>query len=263
MERVTTFARKPIFWIILIVIILFSGIGIAGFYQYRKVTSELSKIKDTPGGNGQLTDERQRELIAEVSAKIMLPADEKPTVAVVSDINRLKDQQFFSAGQNGDVVLIYMNSRRAILYRPVEKKIIEVAPVNLSNNGASASADVAGTSTLNPDAPIANVSPVVSPTTAPAPLTGSFALRNGTTITGLARSFETQLTTNVPQANVIERGNAAKRDYAVTTIVDVKGTKAQELSQIAQLLGIQSGSLPAGEPAPASDFLIIIGSDKR
>lgn len=262
MEGVSKLIKTPIFWVVTVVFVLLTGVAVAVVYQYNKVQTELVKLKETPSG-GQLTDERQRELIAEVSGKIMLPEDERPTVAVVSDINRLKDQQFFSSGQNGDVVLIYMNSRRAILYRPVEKKIIEVAPVNLSNNQATPSAEqmVAGAQTTSPT-PAAGT-PAVGPTVTPAALSGTFALRNGTTITGLARSFETQLTAQYPTATVNERGNAAVRTYTTTTIIDVKGTRAAEVAQIAQTLGIQTGTLPAGEPTTAADFLIIIGSDKR
>lgn len=252
MDRVKRFLKTPLFWIILIVLILLCGVAVAGFYQYRRVTSELTKIKETPTG-GQLTDERQRELITEVAAKIMLPADEKPTVAVVSDINRLKDQQFFTSGQNGDVVLIYMNSKKAILYRPSEKKIIEVAPVNLSNNEASISGEqVAGATDQN--------TPQVSPT--PTTVAETFVLRNGTNITGLARSFEDKLAEQFPGAKVVERANAANRNYTTTLLVDVSGTKSAIATQIATALGVTTGPLPVGEIAPANaDFLVIIGSD--
>lgn len=251
--------RKPVTWIIIAVVFALIGIGAVGFFQYKKVQGELSKLKTT--ASGPLTDDRQRELISEVSSRIMLPTDEKPTVAVVSDINRLKDQQFFSAGQNGDVVLIYMNAKKAVLYRPAEKKIVEVAPVNLNNPQAS----VAGTTTelTAQQTPPAEEKPVLP---SPIPTVGPsrFALRNGTNVTGLARTFEQQLVAKVSGANVTERGNAAKRDYASSFIVDVTGTKTAEAQQIASALGIAPGSLPAGEPQPSgADFLIIIGADKK
>jgi cell division septation protein DedD len=266
MDIVQRFVRAPIFWIILaVVVLILGGVGV-GIYQYQKVASELTAVKNNPAQGGQLTDDRQRELIAEVSSKIMLPADEKPTVAIVSDINRLKDQQFFVNGQNGDVVLIYMNSKRAILYRPAEKKIVEVAPVNLSPNQT---ASVAGTTqtAVNPPAggptgtTTLKTTPAVTPTAAP--MTSTFSLRNGTQVTGLARSFQTQLLAKYPLAQVTETGNAANRNTASTLLVDVKGSSAGTALQIAQALGIQIGTLPPGETAPAADFLIIIGADKK
>lgn len=257
MDLLKRFIAAPIFWIILAVVVLIvGGVGV-GVYQYRKVSTELAKVKDNPQ-SGQLTDDRQRELITEVSSKIMLPKEEKPTVAIVSDINRLKDQQFFANGQNGDVVLIYMNSKRAILYRPSEKKIVEVAPVNLSPNQQ---ASVAGTTVQNVLPTGAKITPTGIPTVAP--MTATFSIRNGTTVVGLARSFETQLTTKFPQASVIERGNAVLHTYDKTVIIDVKGTRTADATNIAQALGIQIGTMPLDEPPPKTDFLIILGNDKK
>lgn len=255
MDVLKRLVKAPIFWIISgVAVLVLGGVGV-GVYQYQKVSSQLAKVQNNPAQAGQLTDDRQRELIAEVSSKIMLPAEEKPTVAIVSDINRLKDQQFFANGQNGDVVLIYMNSKKAILYRPQDKKIVEVAPVNLSPNQA---ASVAGASTQNLAA-APSIAPKATPTVAI--FSGTFSIRNGTAITGLAKSFETQLTAKYPTASVIERGNAVKRAYDKTLIIDVKGTRSADVSQIAANLGVQVGTLPTDEIAPAADFLIILGAD--
>lgn len=253
--------KKPVTWIIFAVVFAVVSITFVGIYQYTKVNKELAKLKTDTTSGGTLTDERQRELISEVSTRIMLPADEKPTVAVVSDINRLKDQQFFTGGQNGDIVLIYMNARKAVLYRPSEKKIIEVAPVNLNNNEASVAGTTNKAVTLSPTPGGAG-----APTTAPTPTPGPtrFALRNGTTVTGLAQTFGQQLQTKLPKAQITERGNAAKRDHATSIIVDVTGKKAAEIQQIAAVLGIAVGILPDGELVPANtDYLIIIGADKK
>lgn len=247
--------KQPTTWIILAVVFVLIGIAGVGIYQYTKVTKELSTMKTS--SNGPLTDDRQRELIAEVSSRIMLPGDEKPTVAVVSDINRLKDQQFFANGQNGDVVLIYMTSKKAVLYRPTDKKIVEVAPVNLNNTQAS----VAGTTTASVDT---NPTPATSTAPTPTPAPRKYSILNGTSVTGLAKTFEQQLTTKFPTAQVLERGNAVKRDYATSTLVDVGGNKTAEAQQVASALGIVPGPLPAGEQLPAGvDFLIIIGADKK
>jgi len=71
-------------------------------------------------------------LVAEVGKLIALPSDEKPTIATVTDIEKVKDQPFFQNAQNGDKVLIYTNAKKAILYRPGEKRIIEVGAVNIN-----------------------------------------------------------------------------------------------------------------------------------
>lgn len=71
-------------------------------------------------------------LVKEVGKLIALPQDEKPTVATVTDVAKVKDQQFFKNALNGDKVLIYTNNKKAILYRPSEKKIVEVGSVNIN-----------------------------------------------------------------------------------------------------------------------------------
>ena len=257
-DEVVPFLKRPTTWIVSAVLFALLGIGGVGIYQYTKVNSELAKLKTT--SNGPLTDDRQRELIAEVSSRIMLPTDEKPTVAIVSDINRLKDQQFFSSGQNGDVVLIYMNSKKAILYRPTEKKIVEVAPVNLNNTAAS----VAGVQTTGAPEPTGAALAKTSTSPTPTPEPRKYALRNGTNVTGLARTFEQQMMSKYPTAEVVERGNAVKRDYANSMIIDLSGTKTAETQLIATALGIVPGPLPLGELAPVgADFLVIIGADKK
>ena len=74
-------------------------------------------------------------LIEKVGLLIVLPKDEMPTNATVSDPEKLKDQLFFENAKMGDRVLIYSKAKKAILYNPTTNKIVEVAPVSI---GASA-----------------------------------------------------------------------------------------------------------------------------
>ena len=83
-------------------------------------------------------------IVSLVSRLIVLPANEKPTIAVVSDASKLSDQPFFANAKNGDRVLIYSAAKKAILYRESENKIIEVAPITI---GAAAPAPAAAPTT--------------------------------------------------------------------------------------------------------------------
>ena len=76
------------------------------------------------------------QLIEEVGKLIRLPEDETPTIATVSDPQKLREQAFFKNASEGDKVLIYTQSKKAILYSPILKQIIEVANVNLSSPAA-------------------------------------------------------------------------------------------------------------------------------
>lgn len=73
-------------------------------------------------------------LVAEVGELIVLPTDEKPTIATVAEPEKLKNQAFFANAKSGDRVLLYTNAKKAILYDPVAHKIVEVAPINIGED---------------------------------------------------------------------------------------------------------------------------------
>lgn len=114
--------------IVLLVIVL------AGVLYYSSQQNKTDP--NTPPSSQQATDEENRKIIEEVSKLMDLPTDEVPTVATVTDITKLQDQPFFQRAKNGDKVLIYSNARRAILYDPLIKKVIDVAPLNISSPSA-------------------------------------------------------------------------------------------------------------------------------
>lgn len=107
-------------------IIFLFGVG-ATVYLARQKPEILGLSK----GQAQVQAEVDA-LVAEVGKLITLPSDEKPTVATITDVEKLKDQPFFVNAKNGDKVLIYTNAKKAILYRSEEKKIIEVGAVNIN-----------------------------------------------------------------------------------------------------------------------------------
>jgi len=114
--------------ILLIIIFLVLIGGIVYFYtQYRNSKIEIEKLtKD----QDSLASLEAKKLVDTVAELIVLP-DESPTVATITDITKLKHQEFFANAKNGDKVLIYNQSKKAILYRPSVNKIIDIAPVNL------------------------------------------------------------------------------------------------------------------------------------
>jgi hypothetical protein len=89
---------------------------------------EVSKLKEDP----EAVARKEAEGLVQIVGKlIILPKDELPTVATVSDPTKLADQAFFAKAKVGDKVLLYPNARKAYLYDPKANKILEVAPINL------------------------------------------------------------------------------------------------------------------------------------
>src|SRR5947209_2486908 len=73
---------------------------IAGEYFFTKYQN--SKVD--PQAQSQ---QEVKKILAEVGKLIDLPSGEDPTLATVTDADKLKDQPFFKNAKNGDKVLIY------------------------------------------------------------------------------------------------------------------------------------------------------------
>lgn len=100
---------------------------VASLYLY----SEVSALKQDPDA---LAQKEAEELVAIVGKLIILPPNEIPTIATVSDPTKLAGQAFFAKAKVGDKVLLYPTARKAYLYDPKTNKILEVAPINLGGD---------------------------------------------------------------------------------------------------------------------------------
>ena len=63
----------------------------------------------------------------------MLPLNELPTIATVSDPDVLGRDVFFANAEKGDKVLVYTTAQKAILFSVSKNKILSVAPLNLDS----------------------------------------------------------------------------------------------------------------------------------
>ena len=102
-------------------------LGDAGVYVYRTVHAVPLSAKDEVA-----------QLLEQIGTLIVLPADEQPVVATVSDPELLKGQELFADAQIGDKLLIYNGAHKAILYSPKLNKIVAVAPLSKSIPSAPA-----------------------------------------------------------------------------------------------------------------------------
>jgi hypothetical protein len=112
-----------------VVLALAAGAGYFG-WQYSEAKKDVDRLSNPQ----EAAKAANAELIASVSRHTEVPRGETPTVATVTDASKLKSQAFFAKAENGDRVLIYTQAKRAILYRPSNDKIIEIAPINLGDN---------------------------------------------------------------------------------------------------------------------------------
>ena len=81
---------------------------------------------------GTDTDREVRRYVAEAGRLVTLPEGETPALATITDPSKLGHQKFFKDSQKGDKVLIYSEHNKVILYRPSNKKIVNVGPVEIA-----------------------------------------------------------------------------------------------------------------------------------
>ncbi len=72
------------------------------------------------------------EVIRRAGKIVVLPSDEIPTVATITDLIPLKDSLFFKDAKLGDKVIIYAKSGKAVIFRIGENKIVEIGPLNFN-----------------------------------------------------------------------------------------------------------------------------------
>lgn len=142
------------------VVILVLALGAAGFFfiQYQ---NEKSKAAQLLGANTS-SPEEIKKLVEIVGKLIELPSGEQPTVATVSNKEKLSGQAFFEKAQNGDKVLIYEKARVAIIYRPSSGKVINYATNITVGDQAATNPEPTGGADVTP-----SVSPTAEPTSVP------------------------------------------------------------------------------------------------
>ena len=261
---------------IAIVAILLS-VAISGnlYLRYRETQEELAEYVDDPN---VLSFKEKYDLLSKVSNLALLPANEDPTVATITNAHRLKGQQFFQYAQNNDKVIIFPQAGRAILYRPSINKIIEAAPVNITDLGVSAdkesfeideegttesteSEEVLGETTANAEAEpqeTENNTEEVED----AELQFTLAIYNGVGEPGLASGAQASLEKSFgfEGLEVSGLGNA-EGEYEDTIIVDISGDNDRAVAELVRLLGGKAGDIPSDEVEPSADVLVILGQD--
>lgn len=113
-----------------IIVTLSTLVIIASFFVYYK--NNYIKISNTndnnvPVVNQSVTDDQR--VLAQLKKIILLPEDVKPTMAIITSVEVLKQKQpsFFANAQDNEWLIIY--PELAIIYDYVKNKIIKVGPV--------------------------------------------------------------------------------------------------------------------------------------
>jgi len=109
-------------------VIVFAIVAILGLFGSFYFFSKYQALKTNPDLEAQ---KETKMLISALGELMELPTGEVPTIATISDKEKLKDQPFFKTAENGDKLFAYNTAMIAILYRPSSNKIINVAPISI------------------------------------------------------------------------------------------------------------------------------------
>ncbi len=175
-------------------------------------------------------------VLAAASRHLDLP-NEEPTVGRISDADVLISQQgFYSGVENGDYLVIYPRSSKAILYSLERDILINVGPIQFQTETGEPAEFVL-------DNPI------------------SVEIRNGSSVSGAAGDLSRQLSKDFFEiANI---GNAKDSEYSKTTIIVLDDEVPVEvLTSLAdEIQASVDAELPDGEASSDAQILIIIGED--
>ncbi len=213
-------------------IVILIALIAASYGTYKLMVTYPEKFGLLKGPS--IIKKEEQALVAKVSRSLTLPTDEEPTIATVTEPEKLSEQFFFKNAQQGDRLLIYQNSRKVILYRPSEDKVVEVGVVNIKQQGEGIG--TAGSYKL--------------------------AIIDSTENTSLLDSLTVKVKT-VDSAVEITEKNSTDANYTESALIDVKGDKADIALKVAQGLGVKvAKSLPEGEKTiEGVDFILLVGSD--
>lgn len=215
------------------------GIG-SSVYFYREYKASEKQVSNPQ----DVIQTETLELMKKVG-KLMIIPQEVPQVMTVADVETLKKTQvFFQDALSGDLVLVFPNAKKAVLYRPTANVIVNVAPVKNREEQVS---DAGQLSALGPEGQAIHI-----------------AIRNGSGIVGIAQMLESQLKTIIPKSTIVEKDNAKRMDYEKTLVIPVSELLDKTIvQQLANELSASVSALPSGEPKPVADILIIAGKDRK
>ena len=202
---------------------------------------QLAATRQTPTTSSADTNDSSElsSIVSQIKQLVDIPSNETPTVAEITNQDKVRAQPFFVSAQTGDKVLIFADSKKVILYRPSTGKVINIA--SLSDEGSS--------SAQFESSPSAQESL-------------SMVIRNGTKKGGLAGNFEIQAKLAIAQLKT-SKENAGKSDYEKSVLVVVDQKAGPEAKILSDKLKIPIGPLPEGEKtASQSGIIIILGKDK-
>lgn len=195
-------------------------LGAVGFGIYSYV--QLQNVKKDPQS---VVKQETEKLVKKLQKHIITPTDETPTVATITDTDKLKSQPFFDDAQNGDKIIIFSKAHKVMVYRESVDLLVNVGPLNTGAETSNATS--VGIISVN----------------------GNNQQVQKTLDQKLAGKVSVAYSGDAKNKNAVQQ----------TTVVDVSGKNPDLTKEIAGVLGgVVGNSLPAGETAPSNASIVIV-----
>lgn len=249
-EQPSFFQNK---WPLLLVVVLLLVGGLVFWKNVNLVTAPGSRF--LPNG----VDERalrDSEILGKVARHIMLPAGENPLIGAVTNAEALKrEQPFFAAAQNGDIVVLYQQSARAILYRPERDILVNVGPTIIPPARTNPSTQTSAPVAVRPSVPTPSSTVLVN-----TPL--KIDVRNGSRTSGVAAQFAKILASEKNLYQVVSVSSAARNSFKGNTLVILTSVSPKQVEDLKKKISITTtiNQLPTGEKNSAADSVLILGN---
>jgi hypothetical protein len=169
-------------------------------------------------------------VVSRVGQLMLLPTNEQPTLATVTDKTKLADKFLASKAANGDDILIYTKNQMVIIYRPSINKIVAVGAVS--------------------------VDPALSEAK-----DATLTVEDGSNNPQKTQAIIQKIRAAYPQIKVTNGGKASRQDLPETIVIDNSGNKDNLMFALMKVVSGKQGVLPLGVTNAPTDLLVIVGRD--
>lgn len=139
-EEQSSKVRPALIGLLILALVSTSALAVY-FYRQGKMATKFPLASESLS---------ERELLDRVASMVILPKDEQPLIRQVQNAQQYQDRPVLNQAQNGDIMVVYQQASRVIIYRPADQKLVAMGqfqPVSIQILESSPSASPSATPT--------------------------------------------------------------------------------------------------------------------